>query len=156
MLVLARQLNERIVMPTVQATIEVVALKPGGVRLGIDAPPEVTILREEVLQRGGVSPAVLLAKAEPDAATRLGQIRHVLRNRLHTVTLGLNVLRQQLSDHPISGLETMLQRMEDELRTLDQQLRALLVGPLTPTLLQPAGTAMVSAALEGVEDGLAI
>ena len=65
MLVLARQLNQRIVLPTVPATIEVVSIKPGNVRLGIDAPPEVTILREEVLRRGRVPPRALIAKAEP-------------------------------------------------------------------------------------------
>jgi two-component system, OmpR family, response regulator len=140
MLVLARQLNERIIMPTVQATIEIVAIKPGGVRLGIDAPPEITILREEVFQRGGTSPATLLAGTEPNAATRLGQIRHVLRNRLHTVTLGLTLLRQHMPTNPASGLEAMLQRMEDEVRTLDRQLRALLAD----------------ACLETVGDGLAI
>jgi carbon storage regulator CsrA len=48
MLVLARQLHERIIMPAVGATIEVVAIKPNSVRLGIEAPPEIVILREEI------------------------------------------------------------------------------------------------------------
>ncbi len=129
MLVLARQLNERIILPTIPATLEVVAIKPGSVRLGIDAPPEVTIVREEVLHRSGVSPAALFAQADPDATTRLSQIRHVLRNRLHTVALSLDLLRQQLPAKPDSGLEAMLQRMENEIRTLDQQMRALLASP---------------------------
>ena len=125
MLVLARQLNERIVLPTVRTTIEVVAIKPGGVRLGIEAPPEITILREEVLRRGGVTPAVLAATAEPDAETRLARIKHILRNRLHTVAVGLDLLRQQLQTSSVPGLEAMFLRMEGEIRTLDQQLRHL-------------------------------
>ena len=129
MLVLARQLNERIVLPTVRATIEVVAIKPGGVRLGIEAPPEVVILREEVLRRGGVPPAALTATVEPDAEARLQRIKHVLRNRLHTVALGLNLLRQQMQSSPAPGLETMVLQMEDEIRALDRQLRSLLAEP---------------------------
>jgi carbon storage regulator CsrA len=153
MLVLARQLNERIIMPTVGATIEVVAIKPGGVRLGIDAPPEVTILREEVLRRGRVPPRALIAKAEPDAETRLARVKHVLRNRLHTVALGLDLLRQQLQTHPAPGLEALLHRMEDEIRALDEQLRGLLADPLGD---RPVHSAVVSASCLEAEGGLAI
>jgi carbon storage regulator CsrA len=134
MLVLARQRNERIVMPDVAVTIEVVAIKPNGVRLGIDAPPEVVILREEILRRGGVPPTPRVA-AEPDAEARLAQVRHILRNRLHAVALGLELMRRQLHDGPAPESEAMLRRMEDEVRTLDQQLRIVLDAPLDEQLL---------------------
>jgi carbon storage regulator CsrA len=51
MLVLSRRLHEKIVLPGIGAIIEVVAIKPGVVRLGIEAPSEVTVLREELQQR---------------------------------------------------------------------------------------------------------
>src|SRR6516225_74465 len=102
MLVLARQLNQRIVLPTVPTTIEVVSIKPGSVRLGIEAPPEVAILREEVLRRGGLSPAALtVPRAEEE--DRLVRLKHVLRNRLDTVALGLDLLSQQLQTSPQPG-----------------------------------------------------
>jgi carbon storage regulator CsrA len=50
-LVLSRRLQEKIVLPGLGVTIEVVAVQPGVVRLGIDAPPEVTILRSELVER---------------------------------------------------------------------------------------------------------
>jgi carbon storage regulator CsrA len=50
-LVLSRRLQEKIVLPGLGVTIEVVAVQPGVVRLGIDAPPEVTILRSELFER---------------------------------------------------------------------------------------------------------
>jgi carbon storage regulator len=152
MLVLARQLNERIVMPTVPATIEIVAIKTGGVRLGIDAPPEVTILREEVLRRGSASPAAVAAAAGADAETCLGRVKHVLRNRLHTVAVGLDLLRQQLETSAVPGLEAMLRRMEGEVRTLDQQLRSVLAGSSAD---RPEPAVVVSC-LETAEGGLAI
>ena len=51
MLVLSRRLQEKIVLPGLGVTIEVVAVQPGVVRLGIDAPPDVTILRSELFER---------------------------------------------------------------------------------------------------------
>ena len=48
MLVLSRKLKQKIVLPTVNVTLQVVDIRQGQVRLGIDAPPEVTVLREEV------------------------------------------------------------------------------------------------------------
>jgi carbon storage regulator CsrA len=50
-LVLSRRLQEKIILPGLGVTIEVVAVQPGVVRLGIDAPPEVTILRSELFER---------------------------------------------------------------------------------------------------------
>ncbi|HTU18422.1 MAG TPA: carbon storage regulator [Gemmataceae bacterium] len=126
MLVLARQLHERIVMPTVPAVIEVVAIKPNGVRLGIDAPPEVTVLREEVLRRDCSSLSDPFVLSESDAQMRLHQIKHLLRNRLQAVALGLDLIRQQINDSGASELQGMLQRMEAEVSRIDQQLRVLL------------------------------
>ena len=48
MLVLSRRLHEKVLFPIINAAVEVVAVKPGVVRLGIDAPPEVIVLREEL------------------------------------------------------------------------------------------------------------
>jgi carbon storage regulator len=59
MLVLSRKLGERIVAPQCGLTITIVAVKGKTVRLGIDAPAEVTVLRAEVVrQRKGFSDAI--------------------------------------------------------------------------------------------------
>jgi carbon storage regulator CsrA len=49
MLVLSRRLNEKIVLPGLGVTIQVVDIRRGAVRLGIDAPPKVYVLREELV-----------------------------------------------------------------------------------------------------------
>jgi len=51
MLVLSRRLYEKIVFPEIQATIQVVTIKPGVVRLAIDAPRGVSVFREEIAPR---------------------------------------------------------------------------------------------------------
>jgi carbon storage regulator len=64
MLVLSRRVSEKLVLPELGLTITVLAVKGGAVRLGIEAPTQVTVLREELLQRDG-SPVA-------DPATRPG------------------------------------------------------------------------------------
>lgn len=160
MLVLARQVNERIIMPTVKATIEVVAIKPNGARLGIEAPADIPIFREEVLRRGRIAPEVL-GQSEPDAEGRLLQVRHVLRNRLHALALGLELIRKQTHDHFSTELESMLHRMEDEVRVLDRQLRTILNDPIEepsrPGLVQTAcADAIPARCLDRLEGGLAL
>ena len=49
MLVLSRRLHERIQFPGLDITVQVVAIKPGVVRIGIEAPPHVKIFRAEIL-----------------------------------------------------------------------------------------------------------
>ena len=49
MLVLSRRLNEKIVLPGLGVTVQVLGIRRGAVRLGIEAAPDVTVLREEVV-----------------------------------------------------------------------------------------------------------
>jgi carbon storage regulator len=51
MLVLSRKTSEKIVFPGSNITVQVLDIRPGKVRLGIEAPPEVQIMREELLDR---------------------------------------------------------------------------------------------------------
>ena len=51
MLVLSRRVGERIFFPGIGAYVKVLAVKGGTVRLCIEAPPEVRILREELRDR---------------------------------------------------------------------------------------------------------
>lgn len=49
MLVLSRKIGERIMLPEQNITLVVVDVHGNRVRLGIEAPPDVTILREELV-----------------------------------------------------------------------------------------------------------
>gem|GEM_PF-2037453 len=50
MLVLSRRPNEKIVLPGLNVTVQVLEVKAGRVRIGVEAPPNVKIMRSEVLQ----------------------------------------------------------------------------------------------------------
>lgn len=51
MLVLSRKSGEKIVLPGLDVVLTVLNVDGGKVRLGITAPPDVTIYRDEVWQR---------------------------------------------------------------------------------------------------------
>jgi carbon storage regulator len=63
MLVLTRKLNERIVVDN-HIVIEVLSIQGGRVRLGITAPPDVSIVRDELLR-----PDVTLSETDPTLNT---------------------------------------------------------------------------------------
>jgi two-component system, OmpR family, response regulator len=76
MLVLSRRLNEKILLPSIHTSVEVLDIKGDRVRLGIEAPASVTILREELAARqaaeGGqpVAPVKRSAGGRPAATLR--------------------------------------------------------------------------------------
>jgi carbon storage regulator len=64
MLVLTRRLNECVVLPGLGVTIRVAAVKGNAVRIGIEAPRDVAVFRQEVLdQAEAEADQPLMAKA---------------------------------------------------------------------------------------------
>lgn len=53
MLVLSRRENERVVLPSINTSIQVVRISGSTVRLGIDAPDNLPVFREELLRKAG-------------------------------------------------------------------------------------------------------
>jgi carbon storage regulator CsrA len=130
MLVIARRVQESLVFPAVEATIRVVAARSNSVRLGIEAPPELTVLRGELcarteVHRGKASAGAGSAAAGPD------RHEHFVRNHLNNITLALGMLRRHLATSLAAGTQGLLDRVTDECRLLHEHLRALLAEPAT-------------------------
>ena len=112
MLVLSRKQNQRIVFPHLNIAVEVVRVSGKVVRLGVDAPENVKILREEV--------------AEPSdyEATQAGpldrQAIHDLRNQLHTANLFLHVLRMQMKQGKLEDAEDTIEEALQKFAEVDQ------------------------------------
>jgi carbon storage regulator CsrA len=56
MLVLSRRLQETVVLPGLNVRVQVLDIKGGAVRLGIEAPPNVKVMRAELCGRPAAAP----------------------------------------------------------------------------------------------------
>jgi carbon storage regulator CsrA len=131
MLVLSRRSHEKILFPCINATIQVVSIKAGVVRLGIEAPPAVKVLREEVHERLAEWD-VPEAAAPTQAASAPAGVDLLVRNRLRIARLGLALLQQQLqAGHP-EDAEATLAKLDEDLQLLEQRLGGVADVPLPP------------------------
>jgi carbon storage regulator CsrA len=129
MLVLSRRPHERIVFPEIRTTIEVLAAKPGAVRLGIEAPPEVTVLRQEVHDRitdWQLPPARPAAAPDPEPVR---QLEHLVRTRLQVTRTGLAELRRHLRAGRTEEAGITLENLEEDLHLLARRLEGNKAAP---------------------------
>jgi carbon storage regulator CsrA len=134
MLVLSRRPEEKILLPTVPAVIKVISSQAGLVRLGIEAPANVPILREEIARSERPRPADAIAEPGQPA------LRHFVRNRLNNLTLGLALLRMQLADaDPV--VRKTLEGLEEELEALRRQVAASTEAPFEAVCAPQPGPA---------------
>src|ERR1700691_5416558 len=89
-LVLTRRENERILLPDVGVTVELMAVTGNRARLGISAPDNIRILREEV----AVNPAVLKQATVRGSMSR--EFVQAFRNRLNAAILAAETVRMQI------------------------------------------------------------
>jgi carbon storage regulator CsrA len=118
MLVLSRRLNEKILIPGMNIAIQVVGFKAGQVRLGIEAPPEVTVLREEVPDRITEWGAPAPPAGEASVEMKLRKANQLLRNRLRAGSADLKLLRRQLDLGMTDEAQITLDKMEEEFQLL--------------------------------------
>ena len=120
MLVLSRRHNEKILLPSVGASIEVLEIKGDRVRLGIDAPANVTILREELADKQGLRSIADMRAAVEAATLEAREQRHLLRNQLNTATVGIAVARRQLEAGLIEQVAATLSKIGDGVQLLGE------------------------------------
>ena len=148
MLVLSRRLNEKILLPSIHTSVEVLDIKGDRVRLGIEAPASVTILREELAGRPTAGP-VDRAGARRPSAEALAAIeelarknRHQLRNHLNSATIGIALAKRQLEAGQLVQAEATLSKISLGVGKMSQQLEQAL-GPNPPVSQTPRKALLV-------------
>lgn len=112
MLVLTRRPNETIVLPAHGVTVRVLSARTNAVRIGIEAPPDVTVLRGEVQDRQQ-------QWAEPDASA---PVRGLANRRVETARKGLAEAQRLLAAGLTSEAAETLQRIDEDLIMLERRL----------------------------------
>jgi carbon storage regulator CsrA len=122
MLVLSRRLTQKIVFPGIQTTVQIVSVKPGVVRLGIDAPEHIAVFREELLDRAALQDAAAEGPLPPSVSN---ESMHLLNNLLNTNMVGLALLRRQLALGHTGDASSTLDKMESNLLDIQQRFERL-------------------------------
>jgi carbon storage regulator CsrA len=113
MLVLSRRVNEKILFPGIHAAVQVVSVRRGAVRLGIDAPPEVAVLRQELPERpaGTVVP-------QANQEGKFAALARQMRDRLQVTGVGLGTVQLLLDAGLTHAAKQTLARIRDDFQLL--------------------------------------
>lgn len=124
MLVLSRRQDEKVCFPNLG--IEVQVIRTGGkvVRLGVVAPPEVPVLRGELVQAIETAKSAESATrlANEFAAAALRRFRHDVRDRLNVACLGLQVLQRRIDAGRWDDVEALIQHTLNAFQTINDEL----------------------------------
>ena len=126
MLVLSRGRNDKVVFPTIGITVEILRVEGKNVRLGIDAPKSVPIVRAEIAGKTREPAAVSL--------TATGGLSHSMRNRLQRATLGLRMLQRLLDSGKSDDAEPTIFRIFNELKAIEEDLSGDGAGQVTSAI----------------------
>ncbi len=132
MLVLSRRPGQKIVFPSLGIAIEVLRSHGSVTRLGIEAPDDVPVLRDEIL-------AKKLASADDIASSTLSpndrQRCHEWRNKLNHLMLKLQLLQRQLELGQAVDPERNLADVFSDLTDLEQSTTDVVVENTPPKVL---------------------
>ena len=134
MLVLSRQAEETVVFPGLGISVQVLRCSSNSVRLGIDAPREIAILRGEIAGDECNSPTQP-AGASPVAQTLLPSLKQTIHqaaetlNRLHCLSEKSSDTQSEAAIYDLFG---QLQKLDSKITSLmdpapQRSVRALLV-----------------------------
>ena len=157
MLVLSRRANDTIVLPELNVTIEILQLKGKHVRVGVDAPVEIKVLRGEIADSEEPKQNVV------STISLTGDSEHEVRNKLNSLSVAL-AFSKKLLEHGKINLaaakldETIeqLQAPDDAATPSDSRCRALLVEDMENEREMLAGFLRLHGYIvDTVPDGLA-
>lgn len=123
MLVLSRKEHEKIIFANLGVSVEIVRVSGNTVRVGIDAPPEIAIMRDEI----ATPEQRVAARSAPRAAPAMSN--HRLRNWLNTASLALYLMQQELATGHTKAAEVALQEALNAFELLDEELGAMAQAP---------------------------
>lgn len=133
MLVLSRRENESIVFPKLGIRVQVSRVSGQVVKLGVEAPKSIQVLRDELLQPNTTESIDTSSSLNPSFAslassstTSVGKLRHALRNRLNKAMLQLQVLQASIEHGRIDDLDQSVQRVLDSFMELNNEIDASL------------------------------
>jgi carbon storage regulator CsrA len=106
MLVLSRRPQQKVLFPNLGVAVEILSVQGQVVKVGVEAPKDVSVWREEIAPTGGIQ------EKSP---------QHRLRNRLNHAGIVLHLAQRQLRVGQTSAAEGTLREALTALETLDRE-----------------------------------
>lgn len=114
MLVLSRRAGESVHFPELNISIEIVKSKGSAVRLGIDAPMEIKVLRGEIVGNESCQSVTRkIAVHESDD--------HKVRNALNSISIASAMVRKQIARGNLSAAASILDRALESIKGVEEQ-----------------------------------
>jgi carbon storage regulator CsrA len=124
MLVLARKEADKIVFPSLGITVELLRIRGNKARIGISAPPEIPIARQEVLDLRSLE-----FSEEENTQSKLVRLVHALRSRLDRSADALNKLHRRLETEADDELQNLVLDVFRELQALEGEAAGAVESP---------------------------
>jgi|GEM_PF-1217869 len=118
MLVLSRHAQQEIVFPQLGITVSVVQVRGQLVKLGIEAPPSIRIVRQELIGRDPVVAPDEQSKQSPAAR----EDEHRRRNELNLLQLRLEAIQRRIDRGESLDAEKTLRSLLDKVASIDHEL----------------------------------
>ncbi|MFG0264466.1 MAG: response regulator [Rhodopirellula sp. JB055] len=117
MLVVSRRKGECISFPQVGITIKFVRIHSATAKVGVDAPKNLQIIRGD----SDSDPVSYEDWTQEALAVLPRETRHAIRNELHSISLGLHLLKHQIDLNLMDDAERTFETMQRALLSLNEQ-----------------------------------
>ncbi len=135
MLVVSRKQNQSVVFPSLGIRVEILRIAGKTIRVGVEAPDSVQILRGEL---SGTPCSDGDHSGTDESASKEA---HELRNRLNKANLAMQLLQKQLAAGSVEGAEKSLEIALQTFSEIEQTASALRTVAATPGFKQPKSIA---------------
>lgn len=129
MLVLNRKSEQKIRFPELGITVQILQVKGSNVRIGIDAPLQVRVVRDELEGRQGTDPPRAQVFQLPS------HLRHEMRNELNALSLALHLFKQQAEAGRSHDAEATFEKLVKYLQRITEH--QVLSRPQRPATAAP-------------------
>ncbi|QDT11589.1 response regulator [Planctomycetes bacterium K23_9] len=115
MLVLTRRSKDKIVFPQVGITLHFIRVQSGQVKVGVDAPRDIRVLRDELF-----APEQASTLCDRQLSYLPKDVRHGIRNELHQISVGLYLYKELVAASLMDEASETFDDIQAALERLDK------------------------------------